>query len=71
MDKLANRFIHSASQQSSSQGDQEATFEDRIVKERLWLGLKMADSACQQVRNIINLKALQPIYEMLGLILSS
>ncbi|XP_071796803.1 DNA-dependent protein kinase catalytic subunit-like [Asterias amurensis] len=66
MDKLANRFIRSASQQSSSQGDQEATFEDRIVKERLWLGLKMADSACQQGNFSVAQKHLKATYGSLS-----
>ena len=52
MDKLANRFIRSESQQG---GDEETRFERRIAWERLWLELKMADSACQQVR--LRLKA--------------
>ncbi|XP_022110985.1 DNA-dependent protein kinase catalytic subunit-like isoform X2 [Acanthaster planci] len=45
MDKLGSRFIRSESQQA---GEEETALEKRILRERLWLELKMADSACQQ-----------------------
>ena len=49
MDKAAGRFVQSLSQDTASLGIEETRFEERIMKARLTLGLKLADSACQQV----------------------
>ena len=49
MDKAAGRFVQSLSQDTASLGMEETRFEERIMKARLTLGLKLADSACQQV----------------------
>ena len=49
MDKAAGKFVQSLSQDTATLGHEETQFEERILKERLNLGLKVANSACEQV----------------------
>ena len=52
MDKAAGKFVQSLSQDTATLGHEETQFEERILKERLNLGLKVANSACEQVREV-------------------
>ena len=55
MDKAAGKFVQSLSQDTATLGHEETQFEERILKERLNLGLKVANSACEQVRGLSSL----------------
>ncbi len=49
MDKAAGKYVQSLSQDTATLGTEETRFEDGILRERLSLGLMVANSACEQV----------------------
>ncbi|XP_072042849.1 DNA-dependent protein kinase catalytic subunit-like [Amphiura filiformis] len=66
MDKAAGRFVQSLSQDTATLGAEETRFEDGILRERLSLGLMVANSACEQSNFSVAQKHLKNTYRSLS-----